>query len=89
LADIVEGIRFLLGEPGSDGPVSVFYSYSHRDQDLRARLESHLASLRRSALIREWHDREIPAGADWAKMTIVTRSRQNERLRDMNVATLE
>ena len=41
----------------------------HLDEDLRARLESHLAaSLRRSALIKEWHDREIPAGADWAKM---------------------
>jgi TIR domain len=48
-------------------PVSVFYSYSHQDEDLRAELEAHLAALRRSGLIQEWHDRQILPGEDWDK----------------------
>ena len=68
LNDIADGIGLVFGEPVRDGPVSIFYSYSHKDGDLREQLESHLESLRRSALIKEWHDRKIPAGADWAKM---------------------
>jgi serine/threonine protein kinase len=48
-------------------PVSIFYSYSHEDEDLRRELEAHLAPLRRSGLIREWHDHEIIAGQDWDK----------------------
>jgi len=48
-------------------PVTVFYSYSHKDEDLRNELETHLAALRRSGLIREWHDRKILAGQEWEK----------------------
>jgi chaperonin GroEL len=68
LDDIENGIYFLLGEPRQEGPVSVFYSYSHNDEELRAKLEKALASLRIASLIKEWHDRMIPAGAEWAKM---------------------
>src|SRR6516162_4305456 len=46
-------------------PVSVFYSYSHKDEDLRNELEAHLAALRRSGLIQEWHDRKILPGQNW------------------------
>ena len=46
-------------------PLSVFYSYSHKDEDLRLELEAHLAALRRSGLISEWHDRMIDAGQQW------------------------
>jgi TIR domain-containing protein/zinc ribbon protein len=49
------------------GPITIFYSYSHKDEDLRNELEAHLAPLRRSGLIREWHDRKIVAGQDWDK----------------------
>lgn len=45
LRDITEGIRFLIGERPQHGPVSVFYSYAHTDEDLRAKLERALASL--------------------------------------------
>jgi tetratricopeptide (TPR) repeat protein len=59
------------GEPLEPGrppePISVFYSYSHRDEDLRRELETHLCVLRRSGLIREWHDLKIIAGQDWDK----------------------
>lgn len=41
---------------------SLFFSYSHKDEALRDRLEVHLASLRRSGAISTWHDRRITAG---------------------------
>ena len=44
---------------------SVFFSYSHKDEELRNTLEAHLAPMRRAALITTWHDRRIPAGGEW------------------------
>ncbi len=41
----------------------LFFSYSHKDEDLRNELETHLATLRREGLIEAFHDRRIPAGA--------------------------
>lgn len=49
------------------GPVTIFYSYSHKDEDLRRGLETHLAALRRSGLIAEWHDRKLLPGQEWDK----------------------
>lgn len=46
-------------------PVDIFISYSHRDEAFRDDLVAHLASLRRSGLIRDWHDRCIQAGDSW------------------------
>jgi Thermolysin metallopeptidase, alpha-helical domain/Thermolysin metallopeptidase, catalytic domain/TIR domain len=46
-------------------PVTVFYSYSHRDDKAREKLASHLALLKRSGLIADWSDRQIDAGQDW------------------------
>ena len=46
-------------------PWRVFYSYSHRDADLRARLATYLAPLRQQKKIVEWHDRRIEPGGDW------------------------
>lgn len=43
----------------------LFCSYSHRDENLRNRLESHLKLLQRRGLIETWHDRKIEAGDDW------------------------
>lgn len=42
---------------------SVFFSYCHVDEDLRDRLEEHLAMLKHEKLITAWHDRRILAGA--------------------------
>lgn len=53
--------RFLEAE----GPIRVFYSYAHEDEELRNKLESHLKLLRRRGIIAGWHDREMTAGADW------------------------
>jgi len=41
---------------------SVFFSYSHADEELRDQLEKHLTMLRRQGLISAWHDRRIKAG---------------------------
>lgn len=50
-------------EPSSS-PVSVFYSYSHKDERYRNKLETHLSLLNRKGLISEWHDRKILAGKE-------------------------
>jgi len=47
------------------GPISLFYSYSHRDETLRQELEAHLSFLKRGNLIAEWHDRKIDGGGEW------------------------
>jgi len=47
------------------GPVSLFYSYSHKDEGLRRKLEEALALLKRQGYIAAWHDRMIGAGDEW------------------------
>lgn len=47
------------------GPITVFYSYSHKDEELRNELDKHLSVLKRQGIIAGWHDRAIEAGKDW------------------------
>lgn len=42
----------------------LFFSYSHKDEELRNELETHLALLKRQGVISSWHDRRITAGSD-------------------------
>lgn len=46
---------------------SLFFSYSHRDEDLRDELEVHLAMMHRQGVIDAWHDRRIDAGSDFGR----------------------
>jgi internalin A len=46
-------------------PVELFYSYSHKDEELRNELETHLKILERTGVIHGWHDRKITAGEEW------------------------
>jgi hypothetical protein len=46
-------------------PSKLFFSYSHKDEDLRNELAVHLAVLRREGSLSEWHDREISPGENW------------------------
>lgn len=46
-------------------PVELFFSYSHKDEELREELETHLAMLRNEGVIRDWHDRKIAPGQEW------------------------
>jgi len=41
---------------------SLFFSYSHTDEQLRDELEKHLSMLRRQGVIQSWHDRRIVPG---------------------------
>src|SRR5688572_524231 len=43
----------------------LFFSYSHKDEDLRDELEVHLSALKREGVIELWHDRRIGAGKDF------------------------
>jgi hypothetical protein len=45
---------------------TLFFSYSHVDEDLRDQLEVHLSALKRQGLISSWHDRRIAAGSEFA-----------------------
>jgi hypothetical protein len=45
---------------------TVFFSYSHKDEELRDQLEIHLSMLKRQGLIESWHDRRISVGDDFA-----------------------
>lgn len=49
----------------SSQAVSIFFSYSHKDETLRDELAKHLKTLQRSGLITEWHDRKILPGDEW------------------------
>lgn len=51
--------------PSPSIPANLFYSYSHKDEKLRDRLEVHLTTLKREGLISGWHDRKIGAGTEW------------------------
>ncbi|HEV2398772.1 MAG TPA: toll/interleukin-1 receptor domain-containing protein [Candidatus Sulfotelmatobacter sp.] len=44
---------------------TVFFSYSHADEDLRDQLEIHLSGLKRQGLIESWHDRRIVVGEEF------------------------
>ena len=46
-------------------PISVFFSYSRKDQALMEDLMGHLEPLRRSQLIRSWYDGCISPGEEW------------------------
>jgi len=45
--------------------IEVFFSYSHKDEELRDELATHLVMMKRQGLIAAWHDRDIDAGDEW------------------------
>jgi hypothetical protein len=61
--------------------LEVFYSYSHKDENLRSKLETHLALLRRQGLIESWTDRCIRPGDEW-------RNQIDEHVRSAHVILL-
>ena len=48
-----------------DRPLQAFVSYSHKDDRLRAELETHLKLLSRIGALQLWTDRRITAGTEW------------------------
>src|SRR5512144_466570 len=49
-------------QSGGAAPIKLFYSYSHRHEELRNELAEHLFPLQRAGLIEVWHDREMLPG---------------------------
>jgi hypothetical protein len=49
----------------TDKLISVFFSYSHRDEELRNELDIHLAPLKRQGIIDTWNDRRIGPGQEF------------------------
>jgi len=49
------------------GPLKVFFSYAHKDEALRDRIDEYLELLARQNLIVRWHDRNILPGSEWDK----------------------
>jgi len=45
----------------------LFISYSHKDEEYRASLETHLSLMKRNGEIVSWSDRKIVAGQEWGK----------------------
>src|SRR4029450_12907038 len=45
--------------------VRLVFSYSHKDEELRDQLETHLKLLQRQDVISTWHDRKIQPGEEW------------------------
>lgn len=56
-------------------------SYSHKDEELRDELETHLSMLKRKGLISTWHDRKILPGDDF-------KNEIDENLEDANLILL-
>jgi len=49
----------------TDSGVRVFFSYSHKDEELRDKLATHLSNLEWQNVISSWHDRKLVAGMEW------------------------
>ena len=54
----------MLVETQADNPITIFISYSHRDEEFQKELYEHLGLLRRNNEIEAWYDRKIVAGDD-------------------------
>ena len=55
----------MVSEPKKE--LEIFFSYTHKDLDLRDQLETHLSLLKNQGFISGWHDRKIIAGMEWAR----------------------
>jgi hypothetical protein len=49
----------------SNNAITVFFSYSHKDEALRDELANHLEILKWKGDITDWHDRKILPGDEW------------------------
>ncbi|HKO17297.1 MAG TPA: toll/interleukin-1 receptor domain-containing protein, partial [Acidobacteriaceae bacterium] len=47
-------------------PIEIFFSYAHEDEDLMNEVRRQLVIYERMGKIVKWHDRQIPAGIEWA-----------------------
>lgn len=48
-----------------NGPIEIFFSYAHEDEELMNDVRRQLVVEERNGRIVKWHDRMIPPGSDW------------------------
>lgn len=70
-----------LTSPKGTEALSVFISYSHKDETFKDDLVKHLSPLERLGLVEEWNDRKITAGAEWDQVI-------SEKLEKANIILL-
>ena len=63
--DLERARRNIPATESENRALRLFYSYSHKDEELRDELETHLKIMQRQGLIQFWHDRRITAGSEW------------------------
>ena len=63
--DVVSARQRAMQMDQTERTLQVFISYSHRDEQFRDELDTHLKLLQRQRVISVWHDRRILAGDDW------------------------
>ena len=61
-----EGGKPLVERPPLPGRIEIFFSYSHSDEKQRDALAKHLSQLKHEGKIKDWHDRKIGPGEEWA-----------------------
>lgn len=66
-----------LTSPQGTKALSVFISYSHKDEVFKDDLVKHLSPLKRLGLVEEWNDRKIAAGAEWDQVISENLERAN------------
>ena len=71
VADLLNGVdlegtrQMRAGREMPRSALSLFYSYAHKDEELRDEMTTHLTLFRRQGLIEPWHDRRVQAGETW------------------------
>ena len=58
--------ELVIPKPNPKRTIEVFYSYAHKDEKLRNKLEMQLSLLKQQGHITNWHDRKIDAGQEGA-----------------------
>lgn len=62
----MQAAELVIPKSNPKGSIEVFYSYAHKDEKLRNKLETQLSLLKQQGHITNWHDRKIGAGKEWA-----------------------
>ncbi len=60
--------ELVIPKPNPNRTMEVFYSYAHKDEKLRKKLETQLSHLKQQGRIANWHDHKIGAGQEWANV---------------------
>ncbi|CUU45923.1 toll/interleukin-1 receptor domain-containing protein [Clostridium beijerinckii] len=59
----IREVKEIRHDDTSNKKIKLFFSYSHKDEELRDELEKHLIMLKRQGVITTWYDRKIDAGS--------------------------